>query len=471
MLAKNELLHNKTDEFQTILNYQNDLHKNKKKPHLKPIDYVSDQNNRLNELQFAKKHIHAQHHDSDGYITLFQKFKDNSVFQWNYQPEELLSELHKWVGQNDVYFSQNTFFIPKRITSYVRHLRAFYTDLDFYNTEYSREEVLQGVQALIDKGEIPQYNLIINSGRGIVLVWFIKHAPKQLVSLWATIQVFLNDKLEEFGADANAMDIARVFRLSGSYNSKSNKMVTFEVVNDTIHYMGDIHKKYLPKLKLNYKPKKGRKSKVQHLYSLYSLNVERRQDLTRLLKNRDFDLNKNSVNGKGCREFFFFLYRYWSMFLVPNEDDILVEMRNLNSRLKEPLTEEELTKATKRAEQAYKDHQDDKKNEIARKMGYPAAGYNYKNTTLITKLQITEAEQRQLKTIIDKKIKQERNTKATREKRRADGVKPREEYLKTFKDNKINGITLKERGYTYKEIADELNVNLNTVKGWFRKKK
>lgn len=473
LLQKNELLLNKTDEFQQILTYQNDLNKNKHSTSLKPVDYVSTINDRLLEVSLAKQHLQAQHHDSDGYITLFQKFKDNTVFQWNYTPQELLEELHKWVGQNDVYFSQNTFFIPKRITSYVRQLRAFYADLDFYNKSLSREEVLEGVQDLIQKGEIPQYNLIINSGRGVVLIWFIKHAPKQLMSFWATIQTYLNQKLEKYGADSNAMDIARVFRLSGSYNSKSGKMVTFSVVSDNIHTMSEIHKKHLPELELKPKPKKGRKNKVQHIYNLYSLNLTRREDLVKLLQIREFDINKNSHKheNKGCRETFFFLYRYWSMFFIPNTEDIIGEMKSLNELLKEPLEEEELIYATKSAEKAYQDRLDDKKNEIARSLGYPAAGYNYSNIKLIKNLQITEAEQRYLDTIICKKIKQERNTKNKNDKRRENGVKPRDEYKQQCSEQSEETLMkikeLFDQGLKGKQIAQQLGLS----EKWVSKKK
>lgn len=459
---------NNDDLYDIILNYQKDMKQNIETT-LKPIKYVSEEKNRLVEVSMAKEHILALHENSDGFITLLQKFEDKTVYQRSYKLDYLLknSELKKWVGQNDIHVSPNTFYAPRRITSYIRQLRALYADLDFYKLGMTKEQVLEGVNALIEKGEIPQYNLVLNSGRGVVLLWLIKDAPKQLVSFWAVIQTYLNQRLEKFGADPNAMDVARVFKLAGNYNSKNGELVKLDILTKELHTMGEIHKKYFHELDLkpfskNKKKKRpGQASKVQRLYNSYTLNIARREDLVRLAQIRDFDLNKNS-NKQGCREFFFFLYRYWSMFYIPNTRDIIKEMIELNNSLKHPLSEEELFQATKSAEQAYQDYWDKEKNKIAQELGYPAAGYNYRNSTLINKLQITEEEQRKLATIISKEIKTERNTIKRREVRRSQGIKPREEYIQQKNEQSEETLMkikeLFEQGLKGKQIAQQLGL-------------
>lgn len=62
---------------------------------------------------------------------------------------------------------------------------------------------------------------------------------------------------------------------------------------------------------------------------------------------------------------------------------------------------EELIRAIKSAENAWKAKNNQQANEEARKKGYPGAGYNLTNQTIIQWLDITPEEQIHLKTIID----------------------------------------------------------------------
>ena len=128
---------------------------------------------------------------------------------------------------------------------------------------------------------------------------------------------------------------------------------------------------------------------------------------------RNYDL-------KGHRELFCFLYRYWSCCLTDDPDDSLTQMIEFNSEFKEPLRKSEVIKATKSAEKAWSAKSDAKANEEAMTKGYPGAGYNLKNTTIIRWLDITPEEQQHLKTIIDgnekRRRKRERDKLAYREK-------------------------------------------------------
>jgi hypothetical protein len=58
-----------------------------------------------------------------------------------------------------------------------------------------------------------------------------------------------------------------------------------------------------------------------------------------------------------------------------------------------------------------------------------------KNETVIDKLNITEAEMKAMRTIIDATVKRERNTESKRNKRRKTGIKERQEYLAEQKEN------------------------------------
>ena len=124
-----------------------------------------------------------------------------------------------------------------------------------------------------------------------------------------------------------------------------------------------------------------------------------------------------------------FLYRYWQCCFLNDPAEALQQTLEFNSMFTHPLSVKEVTKATKSAEKAYEARSNDEANRIAREKGYPGAGYNISNKRLIEWLDITPLEMQSLKTIIDGTEKRRRNTLAKREKRRAEGVIPREEYL------------------------------------------
>ena len=110
-------------------------------------------------------------------------------------------------------------------------------------------------------------------------------------------------------------------------------------------------------------------------------------------------------------------------------------MIDFNNEFIEPLLIGELTRGTKSAENAWKAKNNQQTNEEARKKGYPGAGYNLTNQTIIQWLDITPEEQIHLKTIIDseekRRRKRERDKNAFREKK---GAISREAYLEQQTD-------------------------------------
>jgi hypothetical protein len=70
---------------------------------------------------------------------------------------------------------------------------------------------------------IPHPSYILSTGRGLVCVWLLELLPRDALPRWNAVQKRLGELLEPFGADKRALDAARVFRLSGSENSKADK--------------------------------------------------------------------------------------------------------------------------------------------------------------------------------------------------------------------------------------------------------
>jgi hypothetical protein len=366
------------------------------------------------ELEEAKQHVLFHHDQASGWVTVA---KSDSVWkQRHYQPEQLPSVLSDWLGEN-VYFSQNTFFKPQRRIENIKQLRALYVDVDCHNLNYDPYWVAGKLNVEVFQESVPVPNFIIFSGRGLVCIWLIEPVPYKALPLWKAMQSHLYKQMEYVGADKKSTDATRVFRIAGSVNAKNGKKVMVEYKHDFRYTLRELQAEYLPELTWAqpHPPKKpGRRSNIVYLHNVRSLHYARLLDLTKLAQLREYDL-------KGYRELFCFLYRYWSCCLTDDPDDALTQMLEFNSELQEPLREREVIKATKSAEKAWSARSDAKANEEAIAKGYPGAGYNVKNTTIIEWLDITPEEQQHLQTIIDGNEKRRR-------KRQRDKVTYREKH-------------------------------------------
>lgn len=387
------------------------------------VQYHSDI---LDSLEEAKKHILFQHDPktNDGYITIAKKV-NGRFYQYHYKPENLAEHLTDWLGY-DVYFSQNTFYKCQRRIENIRQLKSLYVDIDCHTLGYKPEWVLGKLELEQFRQTIPEPNLAIFSGRGLVLVWLIDPVPYQALPLWNSVQNYLLNQVKDLGGDSKAIDAARVFRVAGSINSKNGQMVHVEYRHDFKYALRDIQHDYLPDLEPvidKKKPKKkkaGRNKKVIHLFNIYSLNYARILDITKLVELRDYDV-------KGYRETICFLYRYWTCCLCNDMEDAYRQTVEFNETLKNPLPLRELKRATKSAEKAYEAKSNKEANERAIKMGYPGAGYNISNAKLINWLDITQDEMVHLKTIINPKEKRRRDLERKERQRREQGIRTEEQ--------------------------------------------
>lgn len=391
---------------------------------------------KYDSINAAKRHLTFQHDptSTQGWITLAKKDPQTHKFrQHHYKPDELAEQLSQWTDE-DVYYSQNTFYKPQRRIDSIRQLRSLYVDLDVYNLGLKPEWVLGKLELEYFGKTIPDPNVVIFSGRGLVLIWNIEPIPYMAMPLWRAVENFFVQSLMAVGADAKASDPARIFRLPGTINSKNHATVTAEYRHDFRYDIHDLQYEYLPELTpppLRTKPKKGRKPKVLHLFNVFTLHQARAIDIARLVELRNGDVGP-------CRELICFLYRYFTCCFTSDPDRALEETLDLNAEFVRPLSEKEVRSATKTAEKAWAAKSDAKANEAAKEMGFPGAGYCLKNSKIIDWLGITPEEEQQLQTIISPTEKRRRNTLAKREARRKAGVKPREEYEAARAEKKLS---------------------------------
>ena len=382
------------------------------------------------------EYIDRVHGNSKGWITR-SCIDENGYSQWHYKYLELKET--DLTGEN-IYITLNTFYKPCRRLECIKELNFVYIDLDYYKTKYTKEQVIMNLESNYFNKIIPATNYIIDSGRGLALLWNINKVPSQALPLWKAIQEYLYHQLKEFGADRQALDATRVLRVPGSINSKSKTVVSIIDEYDYIYDLREIQKEYLPELKPKEK-KKGRPKKVNYVYRERSLYFARIQDITKLCELREYDL-------RGHREIILFLYRYYLCSFTEDVQKALEDVLELNSMFIAPLKENEVIRATRSAEKCYLD-----KNKE----------YKYKNDTLIELLEITEYEETKMSTIISKNEYKRRNNeynkKKYQEKLKEEGKLSKKEEVKVRRE-KIKDLLAE--GLSQKEIYSLLKISKRT---------
>ena len=375
------------------------------------------------------------HSNSKGWITKAEI--STSYKQWHYKFKELLGE--EFDGEN-VYISLNTFYSTFRRLEYIKELKANFIDLDIYKTKFTKEQIIMHLEADYFNKSIPTPNLILDSGRGLYLIWIINAVPSKALPLWKAVEEHLYNNLKEFGADRQALDPTRILRMPGSINSKSKTRVKILGKYDYIYDLREIQKEFLPELKPKEK-KKGRPKKINYIFRERSLYYARIQDITKICELREYNL-------KGHREFILFLYRYYLCSFTEDVKKALEDVVELNSMFREPLMETEVKRATRSAEKCYlsKDKQ-----------------YRYKNETLIDILEITEEEEKHMTTIISKNEYKRRENirvkKAYKEKLILEDKLSEKEKISQRRE-KIKALL--EQGFRQKDICLQVNISKRT---------
>ena len=389
-------------------------------------------------LSLSIEYIDRVHGNSQGWITK-ATISSDGYNQWHYKYKDLI-ELK--FDEDNVYITLNTFYKTYRRIECIKELNALFIDLDIYKTGFTKEQILMNLNENYFKQSMPIPNFIIDSGRGLYLIWLIKKVPSMALPLWKAVEEYFYKTLKEFGADRQALDATRILRVPGSFNSKTHTEVKIIDNYDYLYELREIQSEYMPELSEKASVRRGRPKKVKYIFRERSLYYARIMDIIKLCELREYDL-------KGHRELILFLYRYYLCYFTEDVEKALYDTLELNSMFKQPLAEKEVTRATKSAETVFKKENKD---------------YKYKNETLINLLEISDEEQREMITIISKDEYKRRNNEYNKEKYKEQlklkGKLPKKEQLE-LQRKKIK--SLKKQGLKNKEISQELNIALKTL--------
>lgn len=377
--------------------------------------------------------------DPKSFVTLFKKGVRGNFHRHYKLLPDLKDKIQDFFIHNnniDLYMSLNTFFKPERTLESLRYLNTLHIDLDTYKTKFSKTQILMNLEDNYFNKSIPRPSLIIDSGRGLNLIWRIEPVPSKALKLWKALMYKLYNELKVFGADNGALDPTRVLRVVGSINSKTNTEVKVLESYDYIYSLKELKYEYLPEVIKKENTKKKSDRKIIKFFTPYSLEVARIEDLEKLCEIRNYDL-------EGCREYILFYYRYL-LCRVYDPEYALEKTIELNNKFEEPLKINEVMNNTKSGE----------RYSLVNK-------YKFSNKRLIEIFSISEDEQKLLKSIRSKKIKYEINNEKRKAKRRNENGLTSREQAKFDKLKAIYKLLLEN--YNNTEISDKLNISIRQI--------
>ncbi|MBS4009596.1 MAG: hypothetical protein KGZ72_02450 [Roseovarius sp.] len=335
-------------------------------------------------------------------------------------------KLQKRLGNKDIFMSMNTFF-GSREERHVKYLNTFHLDIDFYNILQLRgrpvEEVVEAALNHLENLGFPLPTHVVGSGQGFQMIWCIHRVNlsnhwKDARVRWKRIQQHLYEALKHFGADPNALDISRVFRVAGTINSKNGNTVRMlwelsdgyhrydfeEMAKNVLPMSRDEHRAHVACLNAARAAKQANRNKEETSEkrrkgtTILDLHNSRISDLISLAKYRH-----PSGVPEGQRDWFVFLISV-SLSYLNHANSFHARMMNYVQELAPGLTEKQVRSMI---------HANQKRLEKAEagevKDGDPR--YKYKTSTIIERLGISDIEMREagLKTLIHNGVKQDRN--------------------------------------------------------------
>lgn len=429
------------------------------------------------------------YHDTKrpGFFSILQS-KDRKR-QRSYKLAEMPRVIQLLDKNVDTWISQAEFTRPNRRVVNLWRVGLLFVDIDTYNIEnLHNKSVDERVRVFLDFCDInyiPRPSLINFSGQGLQAKWFLDQPlPRAALPRWNRAQFELVNKLTELGADQKAKDASRVLRLVETVNTKSNEKCAVVYVTEKnglpieydFDYLCDFllpfsreqlaqmkserHEEYLKRKSEREKFKiiaGGAKRGYLKGFSGRTLAWHRLEDLRTLAQLR-------GGVAQGSR----MLHLFWQFnFLLlsgaTNSNQMYYEAAALAHNF-DPTwrydkgTLSSLYQRAIRFEKGEKTEFDGKQ--------YPAL-YTPKNDTLINQFEITDGEQRQLRTIITPALARERDADRDRARRRAAGAIERELYesnsLSRLKPWEQEGIS-RRTWYRRREKKPLIAKNLNDVK-------
>lgn len=345
--------------------------------------------------------------------------------------DDFFSEISDLMGMEDFYFSVNSFYCARRKTENVRHLNAIVLDYDFYKLDQFKELTAAEMLERIRPSLPADPSFVVDSGRGLYIIFALEHCPYQLTDLYRSVVNTLQKQQEIFGADPKATLVTQVIRIPGTRNSKSGRSVEIIEFNDKRYTLSFLADKVLPFSRSEVTQWKKKRKSVQ-MKSVFQNHRQSNfeKDLKQLIA-----LRNDAGIETGYREQL--IYLYWESLLWANkkEEVIINKISQMNALFLCPLSDQQLFKQCK-----------------------PARKYKFRTSKnkIISKLSITEEEMQSLKVLVSADIHRK---KLMRKSRRTMGLTDKKKQLKNRREEIIRCLGSKK----IDEMADLFGVSKKTI--------
>ena len=376
----------------------------------------------------------------------------------------------QFAGLFDIYLSQQRFRERRRRSS-LSSFGCCYADLDYHLVERWRdtppELMTEAVLLHIEEHGIPRPSYILFTGRGLLAVWLHDHLKPQAEPRWAAVEKELVSRLAPFGADRSASDPARLFRLAGTFNSKSGEVVrpTFlpeATIGGARWCFDDLAHEVLPVERSVLKDRRACR-KPRALGAGAKRSSTRRRDATTYWATVLDDLKRlasyrwPSGIPSGCRDSWMLIAGSALAWLVP-EPQLLPEcvaLAECYTPWRQSELRNRLNTVLRRALQAKRGE----KFEHAGKLVDPR--YRIRAATIIEWLSITAVEMRHadLRVLVDVDVKRERERARGCRRRQNAGRSDRATYETAARERRLLVHDLRARGRTWRAIGQELSIS------------
>lgn len=420
--------------------------------------------------------------DERGYFSILTQQSDGSKRQESFPLEHMPIVLDMLNPNRDSWISQASFFRRNRRVVNLRSVGLSFMDIDCYRLDWARglgpDAMARQFLSFCELKCVPPPSLIVFSGRGLQPKWFFKTAlPQVALPRWNAVQKALLSKLEVYGADPMARDASRVLRLVQTINSKSQCYchvvhVTPGPDGEPCRYDFDAFADSL--LPFSREEIRQRRAALAEMSRERSRNAQNRPKCVltadtlnwgRLLDLRALVVLRGGID-EGMR---MLMLAYQMNFLALSHQ---VEPRTFYLEAMQVAAAIDRTWSFAKSDLSaiigkFKEALAGKTVLFAGREYSPL--YTPKNQTLIDLFQITDDEQRQLRTIISPSIKLERKLAAQEAKRRQEGMMVREDYEGRADARYERAIDLRNQGFSIRKIAAEMGVSKSQVQRYLQK--
>ena len=385
----------------------------------------------------------------------------------------------------DTWISQAEFIRPSRRVVNLARIGLLFADLDIYRIDWatgrSPKQLAQSVLYHCHQEGIPPPSILIFSGRGIQAKWLLEGTlPRAALPRWNACQRYLIDRLKPVGADVGAKDASRVLRLVETVNSKSNQICrVVHVENGTdgqpvrynFEFLAEV---LLPVARWDIEKQQQKRNERQKRKQLKLLEGDKTPSNLRGFSGRQLawhrleDLRTLATLRGGVSEGERMKHLFWRL-------NFLLLSGATNSRLMyheaAALAREVDAGWSYNSKELMTLYAKAKQYEAGEKISFGnkefAPLYTPRNDTLINLFNITDSEQKELRTIISKDMalnrRRDRDRKRDEERRRAAGAVDRETYLEAAKTKQQQAQALRAQGLSVRAIAEQLEISKTAV--------